>query len=41
MPEPPSPSLTEDADGWTDGVAADIRKAIRDFIEFRTGTRQR
>jgi hypothetical protein len=32
-------ALTEEPDGWTHGVAADIRKAIRDFIEFQTGTR--
>jgi hypothetical protein len=34
-------ALTEDPDGWTHGVAANVRKAIRDFIEFRTGTRPR
>jgi hypothetical protein len=32
-------ALTEAPDAWTDGVAADVRKAIRDFIEFRSGIR--
>jgi hypothetical protein len=34
-------ALTEDPASWTDGVAADVRKAVRDFIEFQTGTRPR
>lgn len=34
-------ALVEDPATWTDGVAADVRKAIRDFIEYRTGQRPR
>jgi hypothetical protein len=34
-------ALTEDPATWTEGVAADVRKAVRDFIEFQTGTRPR
>ena len=33
--------LTQDPGGWTDGVAADLPRAIRDFIVFRTGRRPR
>lgn len=34
-------ALVEDPATWTDGVAANVRKAIRDFIEYRTGERPR
>ncbi len=34
-------ALKERPETWTDGVAADIRKAIRDFVEYRTGRRPR
>ena len=34
-------ALDEDPAGWTDGVAADVRKAIRDFVECHTGRRPR